>query len=508
MRGDTFDMVIFGGAGDLATRKLIPALYYLNKDGQIQGSSRILCTGRSEMDQAAMRDHAAGACRQYVRDSDLDDAALRAFLERLDYVKLSADDAGDFANLADQLNRQDPDRCRVFFLATAPKLFATICEGLAGAGLNTPQARVVLEKPLGSDLQSATEINRRVGAVFSEDQVFRIDHYLGKETVQNLMALRFGNALFEPLWRRTNINDVQITLAEQVGLEGRAGYYEHTGAMRDMIQNHLLQLLCIVAMEPPTATEANAVRDEKLKVLRALKPLSGQTAIRDTVRGQYRAGAINGQAVPGYLDEDGVEPDSRTETFAVIKAHIDTWRWAGVPFFLRTGKRLAERRAEIVINFRPVPLNIFGADLGDLPANRLVIRLQPDEGVSLNVLAKQPGPAMRLKPVSLRLDFARTFKVRPLDAYERLLTEVIRGNLTLFMRNDELEAAQPSRCWPGKGLHGTRRWRMAHDWFEFPDRDALAAALGARIGERLAEAIDARKQASGSTNRKPPATLG
>lgn len=441
MRGDTFDMVIFGGAGDLATRKLIPALYYLNKDGQIQGSSRILCTGRSAMDQAAMRDHAAGACRQYVRDSDLDDAALRAFLERLDYVKLSADDTGDFAQLADQLNRQDPDRCRVFFLATAPKLFATICEGLAGAGLNTPQARVVLEKPLGSDLQSATEINQRVGAVFSEDQVFRIDHYLGKETVQNLMALRFGNALFEPLWRRTNINDVQITLAEQVGLEGRAGYYEHTGAMRDMIQNHLLQLLCIVAMEPPTATEANAVRDEKLKVLRALKPLSGQAAIRDTVRGQYRAGAINGQAVPGYLDEDGVEPDSRTETFAVIKAHIDTWRWAGVPFFLRTGKRLAERRAEIVINFRPVPLNIFGADLGDLPANRLVIRLQPDEGVSLNVLAKQPGPAMRLKPVSLRLDFARTFKVRPLDAYERLLTEVIRGNLTLFMRNDELEAA-------------------------------------------------------------------
>ena len=440
-RGETFDMVIFGGVGDLATRKLIPALYYLNRDGQIVAGSRIIGTGRSDMEQSAFRSHAEDACKRYVRDSDLDEAALNAFLERLFYERVDADSSDDFQTLATTLDRGDPDRCRVYFLATAPQLFAGICEQLAAAGLNTAQSRVVLEKPLGTNLSSATEINTRVGAVFQEDQIFRIDHYLGKETVQNLMALRFGNALFEPLWRRTNINDVQITLAEQVGLEGRAGYYEHTGAMRDMIQNHLLQLLCIVAMEPPTATEPNAVRDEKLKVLRALKPLKGHQAIRDTVRGQYRAGAINGQAVPGYLDEDGVSPDSTTETFAVIKAHIDTWRWAGVPFFLRTGKRLVQRRAEIVINFHPVPLNIFGADLGDLPANRLVIRLQPDEGISLSVMAKQPGPAMRLKPVSLRLDFARTFKVRPLDAYERLLTEVIRGNLTLFMRNDELEAA-------------------------------------------------------------------
>lgn len=438
---ETFDMVIFGGAGDLATRKLLPALYYLNRDGHIPASSRVIGTGRNDLDRAAFQQHATEACRRHVRAVDLDEAALAAFAERLHYVRVDAKTQEDFGTLAKLMDAADPDRCRVYFLATAPSLFAHICENLADFGLNTPRSRVVLEKPLGSDLASAQAINQRVGRVFSENQIFRIDHYLGKETVQNLMALRFGNTLFEPLWRRTNIRDVQITLAEQVGVEGRADYYENTGAMRDMVQNHLLQLLAIVAMEPPTATTADAVRDEKLKVLRALKPLSGTTAVRDSVRGQYRAGAINGQAVPGYTDEDGVAADSNTETFAVVKAHIDTWRWAGVPFYLRTGKRMAEKRAEIVINFHSVPLNIFGGDPGELPANRLVIRLQPDEGVRLNVLAKQPGPAMRLKPVNLHLDFAQTFKVRPLDAYERLLTEVIRGNLTLFMRNDELEAA-------------------------------------------------------------------
>ena len=394
--GENFDMVIFGGLGDLATRKLLPALYYLNRDGHFVSGSRVIGCGRSELAREDFQQHAEKACRRYVREADLDDAALAAFLQRLDYVRINAAEPSHFTELAAVLD---------------------------------------------TDLASANEINCRVGAVFAEDQIFRIDHYLGKETVQNLMALRFGNALFEPLWRRTNISDVQITVAELVGVEGRTDYYDGTGAMRDMVQNHLLQLLCMFAMEPPCSNEANAVRDEKLKVLRALKPLSGQAALSHTVRGQYRAGAIDGQAVSGYLDEAGVPADSTTETYALIKAHVDTWRWAGVPFYLRTGKRLAERRAEIVVNFRPVPLNIFSKDMGNLPVNRMVIRLHPNEGIRLNVLAKQPGPAMRLKPVSLHLDFASTFKVRPLDAYERLLTEVIRGNLTLFMRNDELEAA-------------------------------------------------------------------
>lgn len=438
---NTFDMVIFGGAGDLATRKLLPALYHLNKDGQLPGGSRIIGAGRSAMPQAEFAEHVAKACRDYVPKADMDGHALEAFCKRIDYVAVDSGDPAQFTDLAQTLDKVGDERCRVFFLATKPALFAEICENLAAAGLNTPNARVVLEKPLGQDLASAKEINRRVGQVFDESQVFRIDHYLGKETVQNLMALRFANTLFEPLWRNTHIRDVQITLAEAVGVAGRAGYYDGNGALRDMVQNHLLQLLCITAMEPPTNDDADAVRDEKLKVLRALRPLRGAAALRNTVRGQYRAGAIGGSPVVGYQDEDGMPADSRTESFVVLKARIDNWRWSGVPFFLRTGKRLAERRAEIVINFKSVPHNIFGSDVGELSPNRLVIRLQPDEGVRMSVLAKRPGNNMRLRPVNLNLDFAQTFKVRALDAYERLMMDVIRGNLTLFMRNDELEAA-------------------------------------------------------------------
>lgn len=438
---NTFDMVIFGGAGDLATRKLLPALYHLNKDGQLPGGSRIIGAGRSDLGRDAFIAHVDKACRDFVPAVDLDHDALAAFCQRIDYVAVDAGDAKQFRTLATRLETAGDERCRVYFLATKPALFADICDGLAGAGLNTPNARVVLEKPLGSNLESAQAINTRVGQVFDENQIFRIDHYLGKETVQNLMALRFANTLFEPLWRNTHIRDVQITLAESVGVAGRAGYYDSNGALRDMVQNHLLQLLCITAMEPPTNDHADAVRDEKLKVLRALRPLTGASALRNTVRGQYRAGAVGGTPVIGYQDEDGIPAGSHTESFVVLKTRIDNWRWSGVPFFLRTGKRLAERKAEIVVNFKRVPHNIFGSDAGDLSANRLVIRLQPDEGVRLNVLAKRPGNAMRLRPVNLNLDFAETFRVRALDAYERLLMEVIRGNLTLFMRNDELEAA-------------------------------------------------------------------
>jgi glucose-6-phosphate 1-dehydrogenase len=298
---------------------------------------------------------------------------------------------------------------------------------------------VVLEKPLGHDLASAVHINEHVAAIFSEPQIFRIDHYLGKEAVQNLLALRFGNALFEPLWRRGRIRHVQITVAETIGIGTRGEFYDQTGALRDMVQNHLLQLLCIIAMEPPSASDADAMRDEKLKVLRALRPIAGGDVLTKSVRGQYKAGATGGVAVPGYLQEQGVPQDSTTETFVAIKAEIDTWRWAGVPFYLRTGKRLHEKSSEIVITFEDVPHSIFPGS-GGTP-NRLTITLQPRDAVTLTIHAKRPGETMQLQPVDLSLDLAESFKVRQLDAYERLLTDIIKGNLTLFMRRDELDAA-------------------------------------------------------------------
>jgi glucose-6-phosphate 1-dehydrogenase len=328
------------------------------------------------------------------------------------------------------------------FLSTAPSLFTLTCDNLAAAGIVTPKSRIVLEKPLGHDRASAELINRNVGAIFAEHQIYRIDHYLGKETVQNLIALRFGNTLFEPLWRRGRIRHVQITVAEQLGVEGRGQFYDHTGALRDMVQNHLLQLVCILAMEPPPTSDPDAVRDEKLKVLRALRPILDRDVQAKTVRGQYKAGAVSGQTVPGYLDEEGVPADSTTETFVALKAEIDTWRWAGVPFYLRTGKRLQDRVTEIVITFEDVPHSIFedGGREGRSP-NRLVIRLQPQESITLTILAKMPGEVMRLKPVNLALDLADSFKEKRVDAYERLLMDVVKGNLTLFMRRDELDAA-------------------------------------------------------------------
>ena len=300
---------------------------------------------------------------------------------------------------------------------------------------------MVLEKPLGRDLASAKQINEEVGRVFSESQIYRIDHYLGKETVQNLLALRFGNVLFEPLWRREWISDVQITIAEELGVGNRMDYYETAGALRDMLQNHLLQLLCIVAMEPPTSATPNAVRDEKLKVLRSLKRFTPSTLVQNVIRGQYRAGHVNGAPVPSYRQEPNANPASRTETFVAVKAEIDTWRWAGVPFYLRTGKRMADQLAEIVVRFKSIPHSIFAQPNSSFQPNSLLIRLQPDEGLQLNLMAKTPGDGMRLRPVELELDFRETFKMPRMEAYERLLLDVLRGQLTLFMRSDELEAA-------------------------------------------------------------------
>ena len=434
-----FDLVLFGGTGDLALRKLLPSLYYSHREARDTSGWRIIAASRQPLSREDYLELITRACRQFIPAADFVESDWQAFTERLEYVSVEAHEDAGFAEMALRL-RDSAARVRVFFMSTASALFAPICTRLKDHGLVTPLSRVVLEKPLGRDLPSSQRINADVGQVFEERQIFRIDHYLGKETVQNLMALRFGNSIFEPIWNRSGVRDVQITLAENIGVRGRGDYYDKSGALRDMVQNHLLQLLCIVAMEPPSSIDADAVRDEKLKVLRALRPFTPETVRTKVVRGQYRAGAISGEAVPGYLDEPGISPHTHTETFVAIKAELDNWRWSGVPFYLRTGKRMQERMAEIVVNFRPVPHAILpGAPGGE--GNRLVIQLQPDEGVKLFVLAKVPGEQMQVKPVALNLDFSEAFKARKWDAYERLLMDVIAGKLTLFMRRDELESA-------------------------------------------------------------------
>ncbi len=437
---EPFDLVLFGGTGDLAMRKLLPALYRRHCAGQLPPDGRIIATGRSEMTTPAFLSRVEEHFAETLSDEEFNSPDREDFTQRLSYQQVDASDVIGFDALGTALAGRE-QVTRVFYLAVAPQHFVTICQQLHAHDLVSANARVVLEKPLGHDLASAQRISEQIGEIFDEDAIYRIDHYLGKETVQNLIALRFGNMLFEPLWRREWVRDVQISVSEQVGVEGRAGFYDRTGALRDMVQNHLLQLLCIIAMEPPASIEANAVRDEKLKVLRALLPLSGQEALRNTVRGQYRAGAIEGAPVVGYQEEDGIERQSRTETFVAIRAELENWRWAGVPFYLRTGKRLQERSAEIIVNFRDVPHSIFDRTYSTGHPNRLVIKLQPDEGVRLHMLAKSPGDRMQLRPVSLDLDFAEAFQQRPADAYERLLMDVLRGRLTLFMRRDELYAA-------------------------------------------------------------------
>jgi glucose-6-phosphate 1-dehydrogenase len=440
---ELFDLVIFGGTGDLAVRKLLPAMFHRFVDGQIQPGSRIIGVAREALDDEGYRKQVRAALNGAAAKQD---DKLAAFLELVHYRPLDArKDAGwdDFAKLMGE----SPDHVRVFYLSTSPDLFVDICQRLGGYGLNQGQSRVVLEKPIGHDLASANRINDDVGRVFAESQTFRIDHYLGKETVQNLLALRFGNALFEPLWNAGHIDHVQITVAETLGVERRGPYYDHAGALRDMVQNHMLQLLCMVAMEPPSSLSPDAVRDEKLKVLHALKPINETNAAQLTVRGQYRAGVGEGKSVPGYIEDLNSTSKSKidhsnTETFVALKAEIGNWRWSGVPFYLRTGKRLAERVSEIVVAFKPVPHSIFTAAAGPLAQNRLVLRLQPDEGVKLWLTIKHPGPGgLRLRHVPLDMSFAEAFGVQQPDAYERLLLDVVRGNPTLFMRRDEVEAA-------------------------------------------------------------------
>ncbi len=430
-------MLVFGGTGDLALHKLLPALYHLHRDGRLPDDLRILALARTPLAPKAYRALAQKHCQAQVAKENFDDSTWQRFAERLDYLAMDASQSADYGCLARHLGTAC-QRGRVYYMATAPDLFEPIATHLHGAGLAGDNTRIVLEKPIGHSLESARAINQAIGAVFEESRVFRIDHYLGKETVQNLMALRFANTLFEPIWRAGHVDHVQISVCETLGVENRGAYYDQAGALRDMLQNHLLQLLCLVAMEAPVRFDAEAVRNEKVKVLEALRPIEGLDVQDQTVRGQYVAGQLSGQDVPAYYFEKNVDNDSATETFVALRAEIDNWRWAGVPFYLRTGKRMVRKSSEIVIHFKPVPHRLFGNG----QPNRLLIRLQPEERISLQLMAKHPGKGMRLKPVELDLDLADAFdQQRRWDAYERLLLDIIEGDSTLFMRRDEVEAA-------------------------------------------------------------------
>lgn len=433
-----FDLVVFGATGDLSLRKLFPSLLHRFLDGQIPAQSRIIGVARSEMDTDAFRKLVHEAHLKFDPKANIDEAKCGEFLKRIEYARVDATaPASEWGALQSALANGNGN-VRIFYLSTAPSLFVTIAQRLNEAGLATPTSRIVLEKPIGRDLASSRAINDGVGVVFDEHRTFRIDHYLGKETVQNLLVLRFANMLVEPLWSRATIDHVQITVAEELGVESRAEYYDKSGALRDMVQNHMLQLLCLVALESPNSMDADAIRTEKLKVLSALRRIDAPDVAAKTVRGQYKAGLIGGAKAPAYVEEVG--KPTRTETFVAIKAEVDNWRWAGVPFYLRTGKRMGARRSEIVVQFKDTPVQIFGAGAG--APNRLVLRLQPDEGVRLWLNMKEPGPGgLRIKTAPLDLSFAEEFNVRYPDAYERLLMDIVRGNLSLFMRRDEVDAA-------------------------------------------------------------------
>ena len=434
----SFDLVLFGGTGDLTWRKLVPALFQAFRHGKLPRGGRILAVARDEQTDEQYHAWIKERFQDVEGAKRPTDEEFASFAEMLHYRRLDLSQPEHYERLKQWLNQRHADTV-VLYLATSPYLFPQICAQLGVVGLNTAQIRVVLEKPLGHDLASAQEINRVVRSVFKEEQAFRIDHYLGKPSVQNLMALRFGNVLFEPLWRRESIANVQITIAEDFGAGTRGDFYDKTGALRDMIQNHALQLLTMVAMEPPSRNDADAIRDEKLKVLRSLKPFTEESVARDVVRGQYRAGNAQGTKVAGYLEEAKVPAGSTTETFVAIRTEVQNWRWAGVPFYLRTGKRLASREAQIVINFRATPHSIFA---GVNQPNKLVINLQPEDGLELHLLAaKGTGQHEPLSPVSLDLDFDKAFAENRVGAYERLLLEVIAGRLNLFVRSDEQEQA-------------------------------------------------------------------
>jgi len=428
-----FDLVIFGATGDLSHRKILPSLFRRMAVHQMPSGSRIIGAARSKMTRVEFRKTVREALAQFVEAKWQKPVLVEEFINSIDYVAIDATGEAGWAGLAKRLDER-PNHIRAFYLSVAPSLFAPIAGRLAQAGIATPESRIVVEKPLGHDLPSAKALNAELRKHFAEDQIYRIDHYLGKETVQNLMAIRFANALFEPLWNSHYVEQVQITVAESLGVDGRGAYYDQSGAMRDMVQNHMMQLLCLTAMEPPSKFDPDAVRDEKLKVIRALDPLK----LSDTVRGQYRGNGKDGS----YLDHVG-NPASRTESFVALRVHIANCRWSGTPFYMRTGKKLAVRMSEICVVFKHPPHTIF-PQVDTLRGNALIIRLQPNEGITLRVAIKDPGPGgMRLVEVPLDMTFASTLGpdgAMP-EAYERLIMDVIRGNQTLFMRGDEVEAA-------------------------------------------------------------------
>uniref|UniRef100_UPI0026F1D69D glucose-6-phosphate dehydrogenase n=1 Tax=Phenylobacterium aquaticum TaxID=1763816 RepID=UPI0026F1D69D len=433
--------VLFGATGDLSRRMLLPSLYFLDADGLLPVGFKILATARAQHD----RDEFVGDVKAILdaRPEAIDDGVWARFSERLDYVACDATSAEGVATLKPHLEGHERP---MFFLAISPSLYGKVCGALAASGLANAESRIVLEKPIGRDLETSRQVNEAVGAVFDEKRIFRIDHYLGKETVQNLIALRFANTFFEPLWNNLTIDHVQITVAETEGVGDRWPYYDEYGALRDMLQNHMLQLLCLVAMEPPADMEPDSVRNEKVKVLRSLRPFTRADVQANSVRGQYTAGVVGGKQVAGYETERGQK--SGTETFVALRADIDNWRWAGVPFFLRTGKRLPDRRTQIAIQFKGVPHSIFGgAAKADLVANQLIIDLQPDEDIELVLMNKAPGisqDGMRLQSLPLSLSLLKAYSgpnARRRIAYERLILDVIQGNSTLFVRRDEVEQA-------------------------------------------------------------------
>ncbi|MGM0767280.1 MAG: glucose-6-phosphate dehydrogenase [Pseudomonadota bacterium] len=436
------DLMVFGALGDLAQRKLLPALYQLDRSGLLDQGSRILAIARNRMESDEARSLLDEKLREHVKPAEVDEALIKSFLQRVDYLFLDFTDSEGYQALNEW--RGDPDSNLIVYMAAPPAMYGAIARNLRASGCCTDKTRVVVEKPIGHDLASSRVINDELGEVYREDQLFRIDHYLGKETVQNLIALRFANNLFASQWDQNHISHVEITVAESVGIEGRWGYFDKAGQIRDMIQNHLLQLLCLIAMDPPSDLSADSIRDEKVKVLKALREITPELMESHVVRGQYTAGTSNGKPVPGYLEEEGANKGSATETFVALKAEIENWRWSGVPFYIRTGKRLPEKLSQIIIHFKPAPHYIFDPDQKHLANNKLIIRLQPDEGMSLKILTKDQGldKGMRLRQGPLELTFSETFDTdRIPDAYERLLWEVMKGNQYLFVRRDEVEHA-------------------------------------------------------------------
>ena len=446
--GDPHALIIFGGSGDLAARKLVPALYNLRRDGLLPERFAVVGQGRRPMDDATYRARLLEAASKYSRSGAPQRESWDAFAQSLHYLRGDSSDDEGFARLTEELPSLEKAHGtggnRIFYLATQPSLFPEIIRRLGASGLTEGpgSCRIVIEKPFGRDLESASALHATANRVFDESQIYRIDHYLGKETVQNVLVFRFANSIFEPVWNRRYVSHVQITVAEEVGVEGRGRYYEEAGALRDIMQNHMMQLLAVVAMEPPVDFGADAIRDEKVKVLRALRRMSVADVQKHVVRASYSSGRSDGADMPAYRSEDGVAGGSLTETYIAARWFIDSWRWQGVPFYMRTGKRLAKRATEIAIQFRSVPHRLFSDSSPDgVPPNRLVMRIQPNEGISITFEAKQPGPSVRVRPVRMDFGYGQGFAEESPDAYERLLLDVMLGDQTLFIRGDEAEAA-------------------------------------------------------------------